>query len=263
MKLIQVIVADEEKYLMEKVAGLLAESNARKKNVVRIFCSTVLAWFFFISSIPSQTSSVSISVQCQTNSVHVPAWELVATSQNIFAYCYWIILVKFLQRESSLYLLTAENEILIRVWYVCHFTRFEMIYAASIGQLLSVLTTYKLKLPSFKISHLLWKSNGKPTCRELKRHSSKTYRLLNRRGVSWQRILSNGKVFVLTVQFLFLSEYPENTPTNTSHIWFILQQDKSTIVLRTMEYCSNFSISPCKKPCRSHQFTHKVTLLTI
>jgi len=43
MKLIQVIVADEEKYLMEKVAGLLAESNARKKNVVRIFCSTVLA----------------------------------------------------------------------------------------------------------------------------------------------------------------------------------------------------------------------------
>ena len=50
MKLIQVIVADEEKYLMEKVAGLLAESNARKKNVVRIFCSTVLAWFFFMST---------------------------------------------------------------------------------------------------------------------------------------------------------------------------------------------------------------------
>jgi kinesin family protein 11 len=43
MKLIQVVVADEEKYLMEKVAGLLAESNARKKNVVCIFCSTVLA----------------------------------------------------------------------------------------------------------------------------------------------------------------------------------------------------------------------------
>jgi kinesin family protein 11 len=35
MKLIQVVVADEEKYLMEKVAGLLAESNARKKNVVQ------------------------------------------------------------------------------------------------------------------------------------------------------------------------------------------------------------------------------------
>nr|CAB3499878.1 unnamed protein product [Digitaria exilis] len=31
----EVIVADEEKYLMEKVAGLLAESNARKKNLVR------------------------------------------------------------------------------------------------------------------------------------------------------------------------------------------------------------------------------------
>jgi len=43
MKLIQVIVADEEKYLMEKVAGLLAESNARKKSAVRIFYSTVLA----------------------------------------------------------------------------------------------------------------------------------------------------------------------------------------------------------------------------
>jgi kinesin family protein 11 len=34
MILIQVVVADEEKYLIEKVAGLLAESNARKKNVV-------------------------------------------------------------------------------------------------------------------------------------------------------------------------------------------------------------------------------------
>ncbi|CAN6311505.1 unnamed protein product [Urochloa humidicola] len=34
-KKFEVIVADEEKYLMEKVAGLLAESNARKKNVVR------------------------------------------------------------------------------------------------------------------------------------------------------------------------------------------------------------------------------------
>lgn len=37
MILIQVILADEEKYLMEKVAGLLAESNARKKNAVCIF----------------------------------------------------------------------------------------------------------------------------------------------------------------------------------------------------------------------------------
>nr|CAB3494982.1 unnamed protein product [Digitaria exilis]CAB3503908.1 unnamed protein product [Digitaria exilis] len=32
----EVIVADEEKYLMEKVAGLLAESNARKKNLTAI-----------------------------------------------------------------------------------------------------------------------------------------------------------------------------------------------------------------------------------
>lgn len=37
MKQIQVIAADEEKYLMEKVAGLLAESNARKKHMVQYF----------------------------------------------------------------------------------------------------------------------------------------------------------------------------------------------------------------------------------
>ena len=34
MKWIQAFVADEEKYLMEKVTGLHAESNARKKNMV-------------------------------------------------------------------------------------------------------------------------------------------------------------------------------------------------------------------------------------
>jgi hypothetical protein len=34
MKWIQAFVADEEKYLMEKVTRLFAESNARKKNMV-------------------------------------------------------------------------------------------------------------------------------------------------------------------------------------------------------------------------------------
>ena len=150
----------------------------------------------FLHEFNSFSNFICFNICTIPNSVHITAGELVGTSQYIFAYCYWIILVKFLQRESSLYLLTAENQLAIWVWYVCHFTRFEMIYAASIELLLSVLTTYKLKLPSFKISHLLWKSNGKPTCRELKRHSSKTYRLLNRRGVSWQRILSNGKLSV-------------------------------------------------------------------
>uniref|UniRef100_A0A0A9H7K4 Uncharacterized protein n=1 Tax=Arundo donax TaxID=35708 RepID=A0A0A9H7K4_ARUDO len=33
-KKFEVVAADEEMYLMEKVAGLLAESNARKKNMV-------------------------------------------------------------------------------------------------------------------------------------------------------------------------------------------------------------------------------------
>jgi len=39
MKWIQAFVADEEKYLMEKVAGLFAESNARKKNMDISFTS--------------------------------------------------------------------------------------------------------------------------------------------------------------------------------------------------------------------------------
>jgi len=88
------------------------------------------------------------------------------------------------------------------VTYVCHFTRFKMIYAASIGLLLSVQTIYKLKLPSFMILHLLWKSNGKPTWRELKRHSNKMYHLLNRNDASWQGICSSGKLSISTVKLL-------------------------------------------------------------
>lgn len=161
----------------------------------------------------------------------------------------------------------ATSHLLVNCWKpdtdmslicVSFFTRFKMIYATSVQLVLSVQTTYKLKLLSFMISHLLWKSNGKPTCRELKRHSIKMHHLLNRRDASSQRILSNGKVPISTIKLLSSIE-SWNTPTNTFHIWFILQQDKGRIMLKTMEYCSKFSIGTCKKPCRSHQFSHKVT----
>jgi kinesin family member 11 len=53
---IQVFTADEEKHLMEKVAGLLAESNARKKNMVHLFYCTLLSFLFFKTLIHPQTA---------------------------------------------------------------------------------------------------------------------------------------------------------------------------------------------------------------
>jgi hypothetical protein len=44
MNQIQVFIADKDKYLMEKVAGLLAESNARKKNMLHLFYWTLLSF---------------------------------------------------------------------------------------------------------------------------------------------------------------------------------------------------------------------------
>jgi hypothetical protein len=46
MNQIQVFTADEGKYLMEKVVGLLAESNARKKKHVTLFYCTLLSFLF-------------------------------------------------------------------------------------------------------------------------------------------------------------------------------------------------------------------------
>ena len=87
MNQIQVFTADEEKYLMEKVAGLLAESNARKKNMVHLFDSTLLSFLFFKTLIHPQTAFTSVSGRCQimykccgTNAyVHI-----VMTKQSLF-----------------------------------------------------------------------------------------------------------------------------------------------------------------------------------
>ncbi|XBH91305.1 hypothetical protein VPH35_082730 [Triticum aestivum] len=56
----EVCAADEEKYLMEKVSGLLAESNARKKNMVRDD----------ISSLAKTASERSNSLQTETTKFH-------------------------------------------------------------------------------------------------------------------------------------------------------------------------------------------------
>lgn len=56
----EVCAADEEKYLMEKVAGLLAESNARKKNLVRDD----------ISNLNKTASERSNNLQSETTKLH-------------------------------------------------------------------------------------------------------------------------------------------------------------------------------------------------
>jgi hypothetical protein len=78
MNQIQVFTADEEKHLMEKVAGLLAESNARKKNMVHLFYCTLLSFLFFKTLIYPQIAFTSVSGQyqmmyiqcCGTNASH-------------------------------------------------------------------------------------------------------------------------------------------------------------------------------------------------
>ncbi|XP_062203178.1 kinesin-like protein KIN-5A [Phragmites australis] len=55
----EVFAADEEKYLMEKVAGLLAESNARKKNMVRDdICSLDKTAFEHSNNLQAETSKL-------------------------------------------------------------------------------------------------------------------------------------------------------------------------------------------------------------
>jgi hypothetical protein len=44
MNQIQVFTTDEDKYLMDKVAGLMAESNARKKSMLHLFYCTFLSF---------------------------------------------------------------------------------------------------------------------------------------------------------------------------------------------------------------------------
>ncbi|XP_062182977.1 kinesin-like protein KIN-5A [Phragmites australis] len=58
-KKFEVFAADEEKYLMEKVAGLLAESNARKKNMVRDdICSLDETAFERSNNLQAETSKL-------------------------------------------------------------------------------------------------------------------------------------------------------------------------------------------------------------
>ncbi|KAL6640614.1 hypothetical protein ACP70R_021737 [Stipagrostis hirtigluma subsp. patula] len=58
-KKFEVFVADEEKYLMEKVAGLLAESNARKKNMVQDdICSLNKSIFEHSNNLQAETTKL-------------------------------------------------------------------------------------------------------------------------------------------------------------------------------------------------------------
>ncbi|GJN14012.1 hypothetical protein PR202_gb00783 [Eleusine coracana subsp. coracana] len=79
IKQIQVVAADEEKYLMEKIAGLLTESNARKKNMVHNCCTFLHDTNSFSNCIHVQDDICSLdktvcehsnNMQTQTTKLH-------------------------------------------------------------------------------------------------------------------------------------------------------------------------------------------------